>query len=291
MTENQLLYITEDVPSLLKVEYSSNINIRMRNNYAPPDLMSFFPSAHQTDIPLYSFILWLPPTQNVFLYAVIGLQVLRIYPAVTSRFRPRSIRHQAWLSSFHRHTKLTTHSIVLFYDLSQHRAYPFTQSLAIGYSISAWRWQAGTGHDQFATRLDCPLSVCLPNWRPTLLFYSMTFPDTERIPIRSHWPSGTPYPPCYDKQVPATINSPPGITVLFPSVYQTDAPLYCFILWPFPTQSVFKYAVIGLRLLRIRPAMTSRLWPRSIHHLTSMSSFRLSTKLTIHSIVLFYDLS
>ena len=58
----------------------------------------------------------------------------------------------------------------------------------------------------------------------------MTFPNTERIPIRSHWPSGTPYPPGDDKQVPATINSPPDMTVLFPSVYQTDDPLYCFIL-------------------------------------------------------------
>ena len=48
MTENQPMYIMEDVSSPLKVECSSNINIRMRNNYSPPDLMSFFPSSHQT---------------------------------------------------------------------------------------------------------------------------------------------------------------------------------------------------------------------------------------------------
>ena len=147
MTENQKIYIMEDVPSPLKVEYSFNINIRMQNNYSLPDLMSLFPSSHQADIPLYCFILWLSPTQNVFLYALIGLQVLSIYPAMTSRFRPRSIRHLTGLFSFHRHTKLTPHSIVLFYDLFQHRAYSYTQSLAFGYSVSAWRWQAYTGHD------------------------------------------------------------------------------------------------------------------------------------------------
>jgi len=200
------------------------------------------------------------------------------------------MRLLTWCPSFHRHTKLTPHSILLFYDPSRHRAYSYTQSLAFGQSVFAQRWQAVFGHNQFATWHDCPLSVCLPNWRPTLLFYSMTFPNTERISIRIHWPSCTPYPPNDDKQVLTMFNSPPGITVLFPSVYQTDEPLYCFILWPFLIQSVFKYAVIGLRVLRIRPAMTSRLWPRLIRHLTSMSSFGLSTKLTIHSIVLFYDL-
>jgi len=262
----------------------------MRNNYAPPDLMSFFPSAHQTDAPLYSFILWPFPTQSVFLYAVIGLRAVRIRLVMTSRFWSRLIRHLTSLSSFHRHTKLTPHSIVLFYDLSQHRAYSYTQSLAFGYSVSAWRWQADTGHDQFATWHHCPLSISAPNWRPNLLFYSMTFSNTERVSIRSHWPSGTPYPPGDDKQILATINSPPDINVLFPSVHQTDAPLYCFILWPFPTQSVFLYAVIGLRLLRIHQAMTVWYWQRSIRHLTSMSSFHQCTKLTLHSIVLFYDL-
>ena len=58
----------------------------------------------------------------------------------------------------------------------------------------------------------------------------MTFLNTERIPIRSHCPSGTPYPPNDDKQELATINSPPDMTILFPSVYQTDDPLYRFIL-------------------------------------------------------------
>ena len=111
----------------------------------------------------------------MFLYAVIGLRVLRIRLAMTSRFWPRSIRHLTGLFSFHR----------------------------------------------------------TPSRRSTSLFYSMTFPNTERIPIRSHWPSATPYPPGDDKQILATINSPPDRTVLFPS----------------------------------------------------------DTKLTIHSIVLFYDLS
>ena len=291
MSENQQIYIMEDVPSLLKVEYSSNINIRMRNNYSLPNLMSLFPSSHQADILLYCSILWHFPFQSVLQYVVNGLQIFRIHHAMTMMFQKRLIRRLTWLSFFRLSTKLTHHSIVLFYDISQHRAYPYTQSLAFGYSVSARRWQAGSSDDQFATWQDCSLSVCLPNWRSTLLFYSMIFPNTEHIPIRSHWPSATPYPPGDDKQVPATINSPPDRTVLFQSVYQTDDPFYCFILWPFPTQSVFLYAVIGLRLLRIRLAMTSRYWPRSILHQAWLSSFRLPTKLTIHSIVLFYDLS
>ena len=140
MTENQPMYIMEDVSSPLKVECSSNINIRMRNNYSPPDLMSFFPSAHQTDIPLYCFYsMTSPNTEHVFLYAVIGLRVLRIHPAVTSQ------------------VAATINSPPGMTVLSFHR------------------------HDQ----TDAPLS----------LFYSMTFPNTERVRMRSHWPSGTPYPP------------------------------------------------------------------------------------------------
>ena len=228
MTENQLLYFMEDVTSHLKVEYLSNINIQMRNNYSSPYLMSLFSSFHQTDIPLDWSILWHFSFQSVFPYAVIGLQALRIYQAMTSRFRRRSIRHFICVLSVQRTTKLVPHSIVLFYDISHLRAYSNRQSLAFGYSLPARRWQAGFGHDHFATWHDCPLSVCLPNWRPTLLFYSMTFPNSERIPIRSHWPSGTSYSPGDDKQGPTTFNSPPGMTVLFRSVYQTDAPLCCF---------------------------------------------------------------
>ena len=256
---------------------------------SPPDMTVLFPSAYQTDAPLYCFILWPFPTQSVFLYAVIGLRLLRIRLAMTSRYWQRSIRHLTSMSSFHQCTKLTLHSIVLFYDLFQHRACSYTQSLAFGYSVSAWRWQAYSGHDQFATWLHCPLSISAPNWRPTLLFYSMTFSNTERVSIRSHWPSGTPYPPGDDKQILATINSPPDINVLFPSAHQADDPLHYFILWPFLTQSVFLYEIIGLRLLRIRLAMTSRFWPRSILHLTGLFSFHRHTKPTIQFIILFYD--
>ena len=60
----------------------------------------------------------------------------------------------------------------------------------------------------------------------------MTLLVTERAPARSQWPSdsGTPYLPGNDKLVAATINSPLGITVLFPSAHQAVATLHCFIL-------------------------------------------------------------
>ena len=208
---------------------------------------------------------------------------------MTVWFRRRSILHLTGLFSFHRYTKATIHFIILFYDLSQHRAYSYTQLLAFGYSVSAWRWQAGSDHDQFSTWQDCSLSIGTPSRRSTSLFYSMTFPNTERIPIRNHWPSVTPYPPGDDKQVLTTINSPPDRTVLFPSAHQADDPLHYFILWPFPTQSVFLYAVIGLRLLRTHLAMTVWFRRRSILHLTGLFSFHRHTKPTIQFIILFYD--
>ena len=58
----------------------------------------------------------------------------------------------------------------------------------------------------------------------------MTLLITERAPTRSQWPSDISYPPCNNNEVPETINSPPNMTVLFPSVHRTDASLYCFIL-------------------------------------------------------------
>jgi hypothetical protein len=209
--------------------YPSGNDNQVPINDSSPDWIALFQSFHRTDVPLYCFILWPFPFQSVFQYAVIGLQIFCIHQVMTIRCRSM-IRLLTCLPSFHRSIKLTTHSIVLFYDLSQHRAYSYTQSLAFGYSVSAQRWQAGSSDDQFATWHQCPLSVCLPNWRSTLLFYSMTFPNTERIPIRSHWPSDTPYPPGDDKQVPATINSPPAMSFLFSPVYRADHPCYCFNL-------------------------------------------------------------
>ena len=266
MTENQVIYIMKDVPSPLEVEYPSNINIRKWNNYSLPDLMSLFPSSHQADISFYCPILWHFSLQSVLQHVVNGHRIFRIHHAIIMKFQRRLIHHLTWLSSFRRSTELTLHSIVLFYDLSDSRACSNTQSLAFGHSVSARRLQAGFGDDQFATWHDCPLSVGPLNWRFTLLFYSMTFPIPERVPIRSHWPSGTLYPPGDYKQVPATINSPPGITVHFKSLHRTDDPLYCFTLCPFPTQSIFLYAVIGLRALLIRPGVTSKYWPRSIRY-------------------------
>ena len=118
----------------------------------------------------------------------------------------------------------------------------------------------------------------------------MTFSNTERVPIRSHWPSGTPYPPGDDKQILATINSPPDITVLFPSVHQTDAPLSLFYSMTFSNTE--------------RVPIRSH-WPSGTPYppgddkqiLATINSppdinvlFPSDTKLTIHFIVLFYDL-
>ena len=59
---------------------------------------------------------------------------------------------------------------------------------------------------------------------PTSLFYSMTFSITERVCIRSHWPSGIPYPPGVNSLVAATINSPPDRCSFVPSDDQTADP-------------------------------------------------------------------
>ena len=117
----------------------------------------------------------------------------------------------------------------------------------------------------------------------------MTLPIPERVPIRSHWPSDILCPPGNDNQV--LINdSPSDLSALFSSVHQSGDPLYCFILLPFPFQSVFQYAVIGLQIFCIHQVMTIRC--RSmIRLLTCLPSFHRSIKLTTHSIVLFYDLS
>ena len=174
------------------------------------------------------------------------------------------IRLLTGLSSFRCSTELTFHYIVLFYDPSHSRACSNTHSLAFGYFVSTRQWQSGA--DQwFAFWFVCPLFVGPSVWRSTLLFYSMTFPIPERIQIRSHWPSDILYPSGNDNQVPIN-DSPPDLPTLFSSLHQTDDPLYCFILWPSPTQSVFLYAVIGHRVLRIRPAMASRFQQRSIRH-------------------------
>jgi hypothetical protein len=198
------------------------------------------------------------------------------------------IRLQTGLSSFHCSTELTIHSIVLSYDLSHHRARSNTQSLAFRYFVSTRQWQSGA--DQwFASRLDCPLFIGPSNWRPTLLFYSMTFPIPERVPIRSHWPSDILCPPGNDNQVPIN-DLPPDWTALFSSFHQTDDPLIFFNLWSSPSQSVFQYAVIGHRIFCVHPAMTIRFRWRHIRQVVWLPSFYRSIKLTIHSIVLSHDL-
>jgi len=142
----------------------------------------------------------------------------------------------------------------------------------------------------FASWPDVLLSLVSPNRHSTLLLYPMTILIPEHVPIRSHWPSGNAYPPGNDSLIAATIDSPPDICSFFLSHDQTLDPLHCFILWPFPLQNVFVYAVIGLRVFRIHQAITVWLRRQSIRHLTGVLSFHRTTKLSIHFIALFYDL-
>ena len=135
----------------------------------------------------------------MFVYAVIGLRVFRIHQAITVWLRRQSIRHLTGVLSFHRTTKLPPHS--LFYSMT----FSITERVCI-----RSHWPSGIPYPPgdnslVAATINSPPDRCsfVPSTTklpPHSLFYSMTFSNTKRVPcIRSHWPSGTPYPPGDDK--------------------------------------------------------------------------------------------